>query len=120
MMRRRLRHPRSDRLKWTGAALVITAALLPGASGCREELGSTYACDCSFLTDFDDSSTQAVTVCAPSDDDDRDDHDRAEAYAGTCALERGAPAPVERCQCRVEKRGSGCKVGACGNRRPGE
>ncbi|UQA59207.1 hypothetical protein [Polyangium aurulentum] len=86
------------------------AALLPALllGGCREERGSTYLCSCSFLTDFDDGSTQEVTVCAPSDE-------RAPGFASGCAQE-GAPAPVERCSCRLEKSGAGCKVGACASR----
>lgn len=85
---------------------LVTAALLPAfASGCREERGSTYACRCSFLTDFDDGSTQEVAVCAPSEE-------RAPDFARGCA-QAGAPAPVERCACRLEKSGSGCEVGAC-------
>jgi hypothetical protein len=90
------------------AALALTAALL---GGCKEERGSTYACDCSVLTDFDDGTTTSVTVCAPSDE-------RAPAFAHGCA-QTSAPAPVEKCVCRLEKKASGCEVGAC-QRRPRE
>jgi hypothetical protein len=76
--------------------------------GCAKEKGSTYTCACTFLTDFDDGSSHDVTVCSPSDE-------RAPNFARGCA-QSAAPAPVEKCSCRVEKKDSGCEVGLCQNK----
>jgi hypothetical protein len=78
------------------------------AVGCTKERGSTYTCTCTFLTDFDDGSRQDVTVCSPSDE-------RAPDFARGCA-QFAAPAHVEKCSCKVEKKDNGCEVGLCRNR----
>jgi hypothetical protein len=103
--------PRTSRSRSRARSALVLAALLCAfafATGCKEERGSTYACRCSFLTDFDDGSTQEVTVCAPSDE-------RAPDFARGCA-QAGAPAPVERCSCQLDKSAAGCAVGACASR----
>ncbi len=94
-----------SRLRW-GEALVV-GLLFTLSAGCAKERGSTYRCSCSYLTDFDDSATQEVTVCSPSDE-------RATEFARGCA-QLGAPAPVEKCACKIAIQSSGCEAGACTN-----
>jgi hypothetical protein len=93
------------------ALLLALAASVLGA-GCEKERGSHYACTCTFLTDFDDNSAHEVTVCSPS-------AERAPDFARGCA-QSGAPAPVEKCACKVEKEAGTCEVGLCRNRPRGE
>jgi hypothetical protein len=87
------------------AAAVLAAALILG--GCRSEQGSPYRCDCSFLTDYDDAATIAVSSCAPSPE-------LASAIARGCA-QSGAPAPVDKCSCEpdAERAGVVCRVSDC-------
>ena len=94
------------------AALLLALAAPALGAGCEKERGSHYACSCTFLTDFDDNSGSEVTVCSPSDE-------RAPDFARGCA-QSGAPAPVEKCVCKVEKGAGTCEVGLCRNRPRGE
>ncbi|MRG97982.1 hypothetical protein [Polyangium spumosum] len=94
------------------AALLLALAAAVLGSGCEKERGSPYACSCTFLTDFDDNSGSEVTVCSPSDE-------RAPDFARGCA-QSGAPAPVEKCTCKVERGAGTCEVGLCRNRPRGE
>lgn len=92
-------------------ALLFALVAVLGA-GCEKERGSPYACTCTFLTDFDDSSGSEVTVCSPS-------AERAPDFARGCA-QSGAPAPVEKCVCKPERGSGTCEVGLCRNRPRGE
>jgi len=94
----------SRRRERRARSCALAALLAAAASGCRNEPGAPYACACSFLTDFDDTSRHDVRVCAPSPE-------RARAIARGCA-QMGAPGPVQGCDCRAE-RGARCETGAC-------
>lgn len=94
-------------------ALVGSLLLSVAIAGCAKERGASYRCSCSYLTDFDDGSIQDVAVCAPSDD-------RAPDFARGCA-QSGAPAPVDKCDCkRNVAAAGGCEVGLCKNLPRGE
>jgi hypothetical protein len=89
------------------ARALAAAWLLGAAAGCARGASDTFDCTCSYLTDFDDASTQAVTMCAPS-------QERAETFARSCA-QGAAHAPVQRCSCRPAAKApwSSCKPGEC-------
>lgn len=92
---------------WWGALGLALLLLLTLSAGCAKERGSTYRCTCSYLTDFDDGSTADVLVCSPTDE-------RAPDFARGCA-QLGAPAPVEKCSCRMETSKTSCEAGTCTN-----
>jgi hypothetical protein len=87
--------------------VLIMLTVSVAGSGCKQERGSRYECRCPFLTDHDDSSAQAVEVCASS-------KDKAEETARGCA-QSAAPAPVESCVCQPAAAAakSSCPVGDC-------
>jgi hypothetical protein len=80
-------------------ALALSSALV----ACDDK-GASYACTCSFLTDFDDASSESVVVCASSPE-------RAAPMARGCA-QSAAPAPVQSCRCAL-RGGPVCRDGAC-------
>jgi hypothetical protein len=92
-------HPRPERAGLAAAALVALAM----GGGCRER-ATSYDCACTYLTDFDDASKQAVSVCAPSPE-------RAPDVARGCA-QASAPAPVQTCECRSAG-GPACEGAGC-------
>jgi hypothetical protein len=98
---RRVAGPARARL---ARALASAAGL--GLGACRPE-GAWVACECTFLTDFDDTSATHVEVCAPS-------VERADEVARGCA-QSAAPAPVERCACAAAPVAASerCAVGDC-------
>ncbi len=73
--------------------------------GCSKEPGHTYACKCTFLTDFDDGSSIEVDVCSPS-------YERLDGFARGCA-QQAAPAPIEACTCKSEPSTASCEAGSC-------
>jgi hypothetical protein len=88
-----------------GRLVRVLVPLLAGAvlAAC-DDRGHRVVCTCTFLTDFDDSSSRDVTVCAPT-------ADRAPNVARGCA-QSAAPAPVQRCTCKPEI-GAPCTLGEC-------
>jgi hypothetical protein len=77
-------------------------------AGCSRGPGveaQRWGCDCTFLTDMDDSSAQKIEVCEST-------KERAEAAAVGCA-QSGAPARVERCSCAAVAGGPACRAGDC-------
>ena len=88
----------------TAGALATTLWLSAGAAGCQDE-GQRFECRCGFLTDYDDSSVQAVEVCAANAGD-------APAVARGCA-QSAAPAPIQSCECGASKNAAKCVVGKC-------
>lgn len=85
------------------AACSLAAALAGAACGRRE--GRPFACDCAFLTDYDDGSKVSIEVCVAVSEP-------SEPAARGCA-QSGAPAPVERCDCRPLDPPTPCAPGAC-------
>jgi hypothetical protein len=92
--------PRSRDLEAALAALILVAA----APSC-ERGGAPYDCACSYLTDFDDASTQPVRVCSPAPE-------RAQAIARGCA-QTGAPAPIQGCSCAPARGAAPCDGVPC-------
>jgi len=72
-------------------------------TSCRAEPGHTYACTCSYLTDFDDGAKTDVSVCAPTPE-------RAADIARGCA-QSAAPAPIQTCTCTPSA--SACERRGC-------
>ena len=85
-----------------GVCLAVLVCVALASSAC-EEPGGRFACDCAFLTDFDDSSTLRVEVCAAN-------FDEAGATARGCA-QSAAPARVESCRCHPTR--ERCRRGDC-------
>jgi hypothetical protein len=81
------------------------AALCILVASCSKERGQEYACKCTFLTDFDDGSSIDVDVCSPTPE-------RLDGFARGCA-QQAAPAPIEACTCKLERRESVCEAGSC-------
>lgn len=91
----------SDRQVRLALLLVIVAL-----SGCKKDGPvERFACDCPFLTDFDDGSAQRVEVCATG-------ISHAVEVARGCA-QSAAPAPIQSCTCRPSKQKTACKAGYC-------
>ena len=88
-------------------ASILAAVVLVGAtSGCKDDPGASYACDCAFLTDTDDTSIQKVEVCESTPE-------RAQQAARGCA-QSGAPATVQSCSCTAKnEKKDACKAGDC-------
>ena len=77
---------------------------LLAAAGCAKD-GTSYACSCDYITDYDDAYGVKVSICAATDE-------RAPQLAKNCA-EQGAPAPIQRCSCAADTTGKKCKEGEC-------
>lgn len=87
--------------------LLLLGALALTCGGCSKEQGQRFECRCQFLTDYDDSSAQAVEICASS-------ADQAAGVAKGCA-QSAAPAPIQSCSCAAAKSTAtgACTVGDC-------
>lgn len=83
---------------------ILLAALAPCCQG--GEPRAPFACECTFVTDFDDDSRYDVEVCSPPA------AETAAALARGCA-QSGAPGPVQGCACRPVGELGACKGDAC-------
>ncbi|MBW2527096.1 MAG: hypothetical protein JRI23_23140 [Deltaproteobacteria bacterium] len=97
-MTRRIQYVRAAAL----AGVVLTCSTL---AACEADRGKSFDCRCHFLTDFDDPSTQAVEICAASDEE-------AGQVARGCA-QSAAPAPIQSCSCTPAPSSTPCSKGSC-------
>ncbi len=89
-------------VQWAMAMLGVAVI----GAGCDDKPpGAVYGCDCSFLTDTDDTSTQKVQICEITPE-------RAKSAAMGCA-QSGAPATVQSCLCKRLEKQPACRVGDC-------
>jgi hypothetical protein len=82
-------------------ALVAACALFAGA--CEGSGGTTYACDCDYVTDTDVPGEQSVTVCVP-------EGARADQLGAGCVRDLGV-GRAEKCECKML--GEPCRLGLC-------
>jgi len=79
----------------------MVGATLPLA--CSGSTGTTYACECDYVTDMDVPGKLDVTVCVP-------ERGRGDQLAAGCVRDLGV-GRTEKCECGMK--GEPCKLGMC-------